>query len=202
MGKGNKIDNDVLLDAGLKLMRQNGKRLSKMPSTGRSMLFKLSDGDTVRIRTCNDHILIAIADSPRKDAKLNIEGTDWLLIVMPKEERTHGQVIAYLVPTAEAVAETRRAHEEWLANNPNTRGANTTWNLWFNGRGPSMACNYAKRWEKFRLNGEVSTLDKAIPQTSDQGRNIKEVVEVARQHIASAAGVSPQAIKISIDFAA
>ncbi len=36
----------------------------------------------------------------------------------------------------------------------------------------------------------------------DQGRNIKVEVEVARQRIASVAGVPPQAVKISIDLAA
>lgn len=201
MEKSNRIDNSDLLHAGLKLMQRNGKPLTKMSSTGRSMLFKLPDGDTVRIRTCNDHILIAVADSPRKDAKLNIEGTDWLLIVMPEEERTHGKVIAYLVPTTEAVAETRRAHEEWLANHPKTRGANTTWNLQFDDSGPGMSCYYAQKWKKFKLNGEISTLDRVVTETPGQSRNIKEVVEVARRHIASIVGVSPQAIKISIDFA-
>ena len=204
MSKDDRVDNSLLLNAGLELMQQNSKPLTKMPSMGRSMLFKLPDGTTVRIRTCNDHILIAVADSPRKDARLNIEGTDWLLIIMPEEERTHGKVIAYLVPTTEAVTEIRRAHEEWLANGPNTKGANTTWNLQFDDSGSGIACNYAKKWKKFRLNGEVSTLDRVVAEISgqDQGRNIKEAVEVARQHIASIAGVPPQAIKISIDFTA
>ena len=204
MGKGNRIDNDILLHAGLELMRQNGKPLTKLPSKGRSMLFKLSDGATVRVRTCNDHILIAVADSPSKDAKLNIEGTDWLLIVMPEEERTNGNVIAYLVPTTKAVAEARRTHKEWLASRPNTKGTNTTWNLWFDDDSTDIANNYAKKWAQFQLNGEVSTLDSAIKEApvQDQGGNIKVEVEVARQRIASVAGVPPQAVKISIDFAA
>lgn len=204
MPKGNRIDNDVLLQAGLKLMLQNGKPLTKLPSKGRSMLFELPDGDTVRARTCNDHILIAVADSPSPDAKLNIDGTDWLLIVMPEEERTHGKVLAYLVPTTEAVAEARRTHEEWLANNPNTKGANTTWNLWFDDDGSGKANNYARKWAKYLLEGDVLTLDSAIDEThsQDRGGNIKAEVEAARERIASVAGVSPQAVKISIDFAA
>ena len=34
------------------------------------------------------------------DAKLNIQGTEWLLVVMPEVPRTRGKVLAYLVPTA------------------------------------------------------------------------------------------------------
>ena len=71
------------------------------------MLYKMSDGQTVRVRTCNDHVLIAVADSPNPGARLNIEGTDWLLIVMPEVERTAGNIVAYLVPVQEAVAEVR-----------------------------------------------------------------------------------------------
>ncbi len=59
------------------------------------MIYSLPDRQTVRIRTCNDHILIVVADSPSADARLNIRGTDWLLIVMPEIERTPGKVIAY-----------------------------------------------------------------------------------------------------------
>ena len=204
MGKGDRIDNGVLLHAGLELMRQNGQPLTKLPSKGRSMLFKLPGGDTVRARTCNDHILIAVADSPSKDAKLNIDGTDWLLIVMPEEERTHGKIIAYLVPTTEAVAEVRHTHKKWLANDPNTKGANTTWNLWFDDDGADKANNYAEKWVKYRVDGDISTLDRAIEKApvQEQRGNTKTEVEAARERIASVAGVSPRAVRISIDFAA
>ena len=204
MAKGAGIDNEILLQAGLKLMEQNGMQPTKLPSRGRSMLFQLPDGDTIRARTCNDHILIAVADSPSADAKLNIEGTEWLLIVMPEIERTHGKVVAYLVPTTEAVAEVRRVHEEWLANDPNTKGANTTWNLWFGGGGREIANNYAQKWAEYELEGNVSTLDDPVDGEpfQDGDRNIKAEVMAARKRIADVAGVSPQAVKISIDFAA
>jgi hypothetical protein len=38
MAKADKINRDVLLKAGLDLMRLNGKALSKVPGKGRSML--------------------------------------------------------------------------------------------------------------------------------------------------------------------
>ena len=84
----------------------------------------------------HDHILVVVADKPTIDASLNIQGTDWLLIVMPEIERAEGKVIAYLVPTEEAEAAVRKSHEEWLSSNPNTKGRNTTWNLRFS-RSPS-----------------------------------------------------------------
>ena len=83
MPKTPRLPNDGLLAAGLELMKQNGMPLTKLPDFGRSMMYSRPDGQTVRVRTCNDHILIVLGDKPSGDAKLNIEGTDWLLVVMP-----------------------------------------------------------------------------------------------------------------------
>src|SRR5579859_3100892 len=98
-----RIPNDKLLAAGLELMRKNGRPLTKLDSFGGSMRYKTTDGKIVRVRTCNDHILIVVADKPTTDAKLNIEGTDYLLVVMPEIQRTPGKVKAYLIPTEVAV---------------------------------------------------------------------------------------------------
>lgn len=202
MKNNNKVPNSKLLQAGLKLMHQNNKALTKVPSLGRSRLFELPNGDTVRARTCNDHILVVVADSPDQDARLNIEGTDWLLIVMPEKPRSYGKIMAYLVPAEEAVEEVRRTYRKWLRSNPNTRGSNTTWNLSFKDGG--FGDNYAKTWAKYLLEGDVSTLDDdAIDEAvvQNQGGNINAAVASAREHLARVAGVSPQAVKISIDFA-
>lgn len=199
-----KVENGILLRTGLEIMEQSGNPLEKLPSNGRSMKYKMPTGETVRARTCNDHILVVVAASPETDSRLNIEGTDWLLIVMPEEERTPGPVAAFLVPTKVAIAEVRRNHEKWLATNPQTRGNNTTRNLWFAASGPKKANNYFQKWAKFRLEGQVSTLDFAGSANEDQahGGNIKAAVEAARERLANLAGVPPQAVKISIDFAA
>ena len=204
MAKADRIDNEVLLQAGLELMRQNDKPLTKLPSKGRAKLYKLPTGETVRARTCNDHILIAVADKPTEDARLNLEGTDWLLIVMPEVERTHGKIISYLVPAEEAVEEVRQTHQAWLATNPNTKGGNTTWTLWFDHDGSGKENNYADKWAKYRLEGAVSTLDVAgehVAQAGEAG-NIKVEVDAARERIATVAGVPREAVKISIDFGA
>lgn len=204
MEKSPRIDNEDLLAAGLELMQQNGKSLSKAPSKGRSMLYTLPNGETVRARTCNDHVLIVVASSPSDDAELNIEGTDWLLVVMPEIERTHGKVITYLIPSEEAAATARKAHQEWLATNPNTKGSNTTWNLWFRSDAPNKANDFATKWSKYRLKGEAHTNKASFTEqpveTSNPGSDVKTAVEAARRQIAKAANVSHEAVKITIDF--
>ena len=164
------------------------------------MIYELPNGQTVRMRTCNDHILIVVADNPSSGAKLNIEGTDWLLIVMPEIERTPGRVIAYLIPALEAVGEARRTHSEWLATNPGTKGGNTTWNLWFRPDGTNKAGNYAEKWMKYKLT--VPAQQMISPGETTTPSNIKLEVETARQRISAAAGVPVEAVSISIDFAA
>src|SRR5690348_13725398 len=98
-----KVPNFELLQAGIRLAEDNGIHLTRLESKSRAMVYRAPNGETVRVRTCNDHVLVAVASSPDESAKLNIEGTDKLLIVMPQVPRTSGPVVAYLVPTAVAV---------------------------------------------------------------------------------------------------
>jgi len=207
MTKSPRVSNDALLTAGLELMRQNGRPLTKVDSPGRSMMYGLADGKSVRVRTCNDHVLIAIADKVSADAKLNIEGTDFLLIVMPEIERTPGKVKAYLIPTSVAAEAVRRAHNEWLPT-ANTKGDNKTWCLWFRKDAPVNRHNdYETKWAEYRLNGEASTthaltgnaVDAVAPTVAPDG-SVKAEVEMARQRISRAAGVAPDAVKITIQF--
>jgi hypothetical protein len=204
MTKGPRIDNEALLAAGLELMKQNGKPLTKQQSFGRAMLYTLPNGETVRVRTCNDHILIVAADRPSSDAKLNIEGTDWLLIVMPEIERTPGKVVAYLVPTQVAIETVRRTHQEWLDTNPNTKGSNTTWNLWFDeeSRDPGRASKttFAEKWSQYRLKGDGEAKQATGLAGSGPSGDIKSEVEAARQRISKAAGISPEAVRITVEF--
>jgi hypothetical protein len=89
-----RVSNESLLEAGLTLMREAGRPLERLPTNSRAMKFSLSSGETVRVRTCNDHVLVVLADRAEKGARLNIEGTDYLLIVMPEVPRTIGAVSA------------------------------------------------------------------------------------------------------------
>lgn len=201
MVKGDRIDNVALLSAGLELMRQNGTPLAKAPSKGRSMLYTMPTNETVRVRTCNDHILITLASKDSDNARLNIEGTDMLLIVMPEVERTHGRVIAYLVPTDVAVTQARKTHQEWLDSNPNTKGDNRTWNLWFDDANHKSSSGFATKWAKYRLHGEASTVGGQVIEDIPSA-GIKAEVDAAKKRLAKVAGVLPEAVKISIDFGA
>lgn len=197
-----KVPNGQLLDAGLNLLKQSGKQFTKMANKGRAMLYELDSGETVRVRTCNDHVLIAVADSPEKDANLNIEGTDWLLVVMPETPRTPGDVIAYMIPTDVAVKEVRETHQKWLSTNPRTKGENTTWNLWFNNdEGLEKAAGYAKKWAHYRLQGKINTqVVVSSPKQNGAANPVKAEVDAARMRIAKIAGVPIEAVRISIDF--
>jgi hypothetical protein len=207
MAKSPRVDNNALLAAGLELMKQNGKPLTRRPGFGRAMLYALPNGETVRVRTTNDHALIVVADQPSPhNAKLSIEGTDWLLLVMPVVERTPGAVMAYLVPTAVAVAATRAEHQAWLDRQPNTAGENTTPVLYFGEKTPAGATDFQDRWSAYRLPGEIliapdgSLVQTMGPSSAAELGTIQAEVETARQRIATAAGVSPTAVRITIDF--
>lgn len=188
------IPNNDLLEAGLDLMDRNGHRLSKIPKTGAAKLYRLQNGETVRVRTCNDHVLLVVKDPETN--KLNIEGTDHLLVVMPEAERTPGDVIAYLIPAATAANAARTAFEEWLKTNPNTDGNNNSPNLWFSKGGPATSNNFAEKWSEYRLSGKARV---GLVQESSTDR-IRQEVETAREKISKAAGVPIESVRISIDF--
>jgi hypothetical protein len=200
MRNENRIESRALVEAGLAVMEKAGKPITRLPSRGRAMIYALPDGKTVRVRTCNDHVLIVPSDGPEPEAKLGIEGTDWLLVVMPERERTQGKIIAYLIPTAEAVAEARRTHRDWLDSNPNTKGDNRTWTLGFQADGKNEN-NYSVVWAKHRLDSAVAVFDTAKTQAAAEPSNIKVEVENARRRIAKVAGVPVEAVRIMINFA-
>lgn len=196
----NKVSNQALLAAGLQAMHAAGKPLQKMQTNSRSMKYQLSNGETVRVRTCNDHVLVVLADSAEASAALNIEGTDHLLIVMPEVPRMDGLVIVYFVPTAVAAAAVRQTHAAWLASNPSTKGNNRTWNIWFDD-GPAMSGSFAKKWSQYRLATKASTIEGDTPGNSvavRDNRPLGAVIAAARKAIAEAAGVSVDAVKISV----
>jgi hypothetical protein len=198
-----RIDNEALVEAGIAAMRTCGRPLTRLPSKGRAMIYALPNGETVRMRTCNDHVLIVVGDRPDPDAKLNIEGTDWLLLVMPEVERVPGKTVAYLLPTKVVEVEARRTHKEWLATNPNTKGDNKTWNLWFRKDAPAKANDYAAKWSNYRLSASVEAdeaAEKPERHSVPRAGNVKAEVEDARRRIARAAGVPVESVKITINF--
>ena len=192
-----RVPNEELLEVGLSLMKRANRPLERLKTNTRSMQYALPNGETVRVRTCNDHVLVALAASARKGAALNIEGTDHLLIVMPEIPRTAGSVIAYLVPTKVAVDAVRTTHADWLASNPNTKGKNRTWNIWFDAT--SKAGGFAEKWAKYRLPGFVSTL-RLTPSPTAASVTLGDVIAAAKQQIAAAAGVPIDAVKITVDL--
>ncbi len=195
-----KVDNKALLAAGLTLMEQSGRQLRKQQTNSRAMIYSLRDGATVRVRTCNDHILVVVAETPASGAKLNIEGTDHLLIIMPETPRTDGNVVAYFLPTNVAILAARQAHKEWLASNPATKGNNRTWNIWFEEH-ETRSGGFARKWAKYRLPGAISTAARgSIAQESAglESKSLGSVIANARRQIAEAAGVPIESVKISV----
>ncbi|MBO6946394.1 MAG: hypothetical protein JJ855_00325 [Rhodospirillales bacterium] len=206
-----KIPGKDLVKAGLDIMAADGKPLERVPSRGRSMIYAMQDGRTVRIRTSNDHVLMVVADSPDVDAPVNIEGTDMLLVVMPETERTPGRVIAFLVPSARAAEDAREGYRQWLERNPRTKGNNTTRTLWFDSDLSEASHGFMERWAEYRLAAgtEVSPPETSppprratgIPDRNDAGgRLLRDVVEDAKRLIADAAGVAPENVHITISM--
>ncbi len=208
MAKRMTFTSRVMLEAALEIMEQNGTTLTRLPSRGRAMLYKMPDGSTVRVRTTNDRVLIAEAESSDRNAKLKTEGTDYLLIAMPAKERpAHpAHIVAYLVPTQVADEALRTTFAKWLDTGSEKKGDNRVWVITFD-EDKQYWGGYAKKWKKYKLPGEVAadraavatdiaTPGKSLPLVA--GRTIAEVRAGAARAIADIAGVPPEAVTIDI----
>jgi len=213
MMKVPRIPSDELRECALRQMEEAGMPLERLPSKSRAMLYKMENGETVRIRTTNDPILIVVADTPTPEANLNIDGTDHLLIVMPEAPRTPGPVKSYLVPTKVAVSAVRKAHQEWLDSNPTTKGDNRTWNIWFGDTGRPGG-NFGEVWKEYLLPATASTegpsraghgsqhsygreKQEAPPSRSTQ-KTVADVIDKATQEISELTGVPRDSIQIEV----
>jgi hypothetical protein len=208
-----KIHPDLLANAGLMLMAQSGQELERIPARGRARLYKRADGKTVRLYCSNDRLLIGRAESADPDAPLKMEaGADFLLLVMPRAKRTPGPVEAYLVPMKIAADAVKEAHRAWRemgrATAPDTHSENLARNLWFDKDGPPTSDDYGSKWRSYRLPGSIAVKASAALDAAQQSAAQKpnadsklgDVIAQARAQIASAAGVSPDAVKISVDL--
>ena len=74
MKQRNKIDNKLLRETGVELVKKSKTPLDKI-IRGKSTIGLTPCKKTVRIRTSNDHRLIITANQPDPNASLNIEGT-------------------------------------------------------------------------------------------------------------------------------
>jgi hypothetical protein len=154
-----RVPSKALVEAGLEVMRRNGNPLERRPSKGRAQIYSSKSGQSVRLRTCNDHVLIVVSERPDPSSPVNIEGTDLLLIVIAKERRQVGEVLVFLVPTEVAVKAAREGYKSWLDRSPVTRGKNTTWNIWFDETGLDASHGFMKKWHQYLLPSEVSSVE-------------------------------------------
>jgi hypothetical protein len=185
MAKPNELE-----QAGLELMRRHGKPLTKREKPGRGgpKVYDLPDGQTVRVRTCDRRALITRSATPDADGPLDIEGTDWLLVVIPVGKRASGKVEAYLVPSGEAAEAVQGEHERWLKSDPRrTKGQNRTPVLRFNEE-------VTRKWERYRLPGESAP-------TGGTAGALQDEIAAARRRIAALAGVPHDAVQVTIQFA-
>lgn len=89
-------------------------------------------------------------------AKLDIEGADFLLFGVPVTKRGSESVEAYLIPMLVAVSSVLQSHKSWLESGGSTKGANTTPAIWLDKVLPTSD-KFAEKWSTYRLGSRVIT---------------------------------------------
>lgn len=151
MIEASQFSTEALRSIGLAAMERSGRVLTRVASERRGQLYVMPDGCRVRLRTNNDRRVIVTTDDTRSDAKLDLDGCDFVLLVVPKQRRQRGPIEVYLVPFSEVQAAFATAHADWLASLPKTRGQNHTWQLFFDEGKPASAASFADKWRAYRI---------------------------------------------------
>jgi len=198
--RGKPIDSEILVNSGLAAMKRTGKPLAPLRREARATIYVMPNGETVRMRTCNDRKVVVVSWTDALDAKLNIEGTDWVLLVMPEVRRKLGKTICYLVPTNVLAAEARCVREAWLARKPDRVRNNRTWKLWFGQKKGGNASDLETMWSQYRLDISIIAAQRTVSAPSSRGIVVKKEIDEARRRIALAAGVPIKTVRIKISF--
>jgi hypothetical protein len=144
-----KSKKDDLRATTLEIATTAGYQLRRRP--GRSLIFDLPDGRTVRLRTSSHRCLQITTTSPDMDnAKLDIEGADLLLFGATETKHETSAVEAYLVPTHVAATAVRSAHKAWLAAGAASKGSNSKPAIWFDKALPTSDM-FSEKWAKYRI---------------------------------------------------
>jgi hypothetical protein len=193
---------NTLAKAGLELLEQHvGGSLERLKTRRpKEMKYQMPDGSTVRVKTCVDPTMLVVASDPSPEsAKLSIEGTDYLLLVMPEKPREVGPIMAHFVPTSVAVETIRSTQRAWLESDPNTKGDNKSWHIRFDGDGAKPWNGFQRHWAKYRLPGKAS-IDHFGLGASTAKQNSEDAIAIAKRMVAAAKGVRPEQVRISIDL--
>jgi hypothetical protein len=206
-----KVQAEDLKNAAYRAMEELGHSLSQIKTGTRSMIFEMEDGRTVRLRTTNDPVLICVAETNDVEAKLNVEGTDFLLLAMPEIPRTPGRVLVYLVPTQRVLTDVKESHKAWLATNPRTKGDNHTRNIWFENRGTPWS-GFHDKWSEYKTIVEANAPPSLRPEEqestqerqvlSTEPQTVAEIINRTTHEISQITGIKADKIKIELRFEA
>ncbi len=153
-----KIPNSILKQCAIEMMATHEMPMEEVPTRGRSMIFSLRSGETVRLRTSNDPVLVVTIEPASDGPKMNIEGTDYLLFVMPEETRTWGAVKGYLVPTRKALKSVRETIERLFHDTDVWPSKPTALSVWFNETGRADG-NYDEKWSGYLIDQRVDAMN-------------------------------------------
>jgi hypothetical protein len=144
--------------AFLERMTLVGKPLEPAPGTigHRGPLLAIykitTTGQTVRLRTNDKPALISVGvglDPETPDAPINVEGQDFVGVVIPASRRkSETKLHYYLVPTTEVVECMRAAYQHTGRRNKFRR-------ILFDGDPNNPGEGFAQKWEQYRLPDDV-----------------------------------------------
>jgi hypothetical protein len=173
------------------LMSQTGRPLERLQGvSGRrgpvKEIYRMPNGQTVRLRTNRKRTLMTKADGPGSDDVLNFEGQqDFIGLVIPGPRDS---VECFLVPSDVAVEALRASHREWLSSHPGSTSDVRA--IHFDGDAEIAWEGFSEKWASYRLAA-------ATPATRS---NLEQVIADSRRAIAAAAGKPESAVSISIAF--
>lgn len=145
-----KMHTETLQSAGLKILASHNLKLVH-DATKRGKIFRTQDGRSVRVRTnIKRSIPCKSQDTNLRRGTLDIEGTEFICLIVPKSAGNAAEVEVYFMPTSIAVREVKEAHIKWLEYGK-SKGTNFTPALCLDRVPSGKEKNLNDLWSEYRF---------------------------------------------------
>jgi hypothetical protein len=155
-------------------------------------------GKIVRLKTnAKAHVVMTKATGANAEASIPaLEDVDFLGSISGTEA---GEFDCYLIPAERALEDFQESHRAWIRSG--SKGDSDVRCLYFRHDTRNRPWyGYARKYAAFKLDGGTAATS-AVPSAAPPSHNgAQGVIEQARQMIAAAYDVTPERVRISVDF--
>lgn len=204
VNRGTKFQSGALLKAALDHFTSNGITLSRVKTGTRANLYRGSSGATIRIKTASDRVCLIRCEDPLlfddPKTRWSIDGTEKILLAVPRVYREPGEVELYLLPVERVKLDAIAARKVWIKSGYLRHANNPNFSLKLDG-GPAPYCGWAARWAEYRMDTSSAVKPPPLPNgnatETTSAATVDNIMQDARERLAMSLGIDTERIEFT-----